>query len=139
MFRWKFSEVWKVNAIVLILSVILPVFSKVTIFIHFKIKQDYIAKTLCINKDIPNSTCKGRCHLKKKLEKQDEQEEKQLTKSQLEKFQKITFVAINVSSFNFFKKEPTAFLLSLFLYDFYKFYYYLDFFHPSEKTYKQNN
>lgn len=117
----------------------LPVFSKVAIFIHFKIKQDYISKTLCINKDIPNSTCKGRCHLKNKLEKQDEQEQKQLPKSQLEKFQEITFVAINVSSFNFFEKKPTAFLLSLFLNDFYKFDYYLDFFHPPKKTYMQNN
>lgn len=41
----------------------------------FKINQDYIAKNLCIQKEIENNTCQGCCHLKKQMEQQNEQEE----------------------------------------------------------------
>lgn len=40
----------------------------------FNLNQDYIAKNLCILKDIENNTCRGCCHLKKQLEEQNEQE-----------------------------------------------------------------
>jgi hypothetical protein len=43
------------------------------IFVSFKINQDYIAKNLCVEKDIEGSTCKGCCQLKKKLNEQQEQ------------------------------------------------------------------
>ncbi|MBR8536801.1 hypothetical protein KDU71_14600 [Carboxylicivirga sediminis] len=41
----------------------------------FKINQDYIAKTLCIQKDIEDNSCQGCCQLKKQMEQQNEQEE----------------------------------------------------------------
>jgi len=60
---------------ILILSVISFQFSDLLIYISFKINQDYIAKNLCVEKDIEGSTCKGCCQLKKKLEKNTEQKE----------------------------------------------------------------
>jgi hypothetical protein len=43
------------------------------IFVSFKLNQDYIAKNLCVEKDVEGSTCKGCCQLKKKLNEQQEQ------------------------------------------------------------------
>lgn len=40
----------------------------------FKINQDYIAKNLCVQKEVENNTCQGCCHLKKQMEQQNEQE-----------------------------------------------------------------
>ena len=60
-------------AISLVIMIALHLFTDLAILISFKINQDYIAEFLCIEKDIPESTCQGCCQLKKKL---DEQEEK---------------------------------------------------------------
>ena len=49
--------------------------SEAVIFISFKINQDFIAKNLCVEKDVENSNCKGCCQLKKKLEDQKEKKE----------------------------------------------------------------
>lgn len=42
------------------------------VWIDFKINQDVIAKTLCVQKDVVESTCQGSCHLKKQLDKIEE-------------------------------------------------------------------
>jgi hypothetical protein len=60
---------------ILILSLLGFQFSEMLIYISFKLNQDYIAKNLCIEKDVEGSTCKGCCQLKKKLEKQKDQKE----------------------------------------------------------------
>lgn len=46
------------------------------IYASFKANQAYIAKELCENKAKPQMHCNGRCHLKKQLAKQQEQERK---------------------------------------------------------------
>jgi hypothetical protein len=66
----------KVVLIILTLSFLTFQFSEILIFLSFKINQETIAKTLCIEKDVENSTCKGCCQLKKKLADQHEQKEK---------------------------------------------------------------
>jgi hypothetical protein len=47
------------------------------IYVSFKINQDNIAKALCVKKEVKNNGCQGKCHLKKQLEKSDEEEQKQ--------------------------------------------------------------
>ncbi len=63
----------QIIALSLVMTIALHLFTDLAILISFKINQDYIAEFLCIEKDIPESTCQGCCQLKKKL---DEQEEK---------------------------------------------------------------
>ncbi len=41
-------------------------------FVEYVINYDYISKILCINKDKPEMSCKGKCQLMKKLEQQQE-------------------------------------------------------------------
>lgn len=43
-------------------------------FVEYAINYDYIAKVLCINKDKPELSCKGKCQLMKKLQKQQEED-----------------------------------------------------------------
>jgi hypothetical protein len=62
-------------AFVLILSVLSFQFSELLIYLSFKINQDYIAKNLCVEKDVEGSTCAGCCQLKKKLEQQEQKKE----------------------------------------------------------------
>ena len=50
--------------------------SKMIVYFSFKINQDYIAKELCENREIPKMKCNGKCYLAKKLQEQ-EQEEKE--------------------------------------------------------------
>lgn len=63
------------------------------VYLSFKINQDYIAKNLCVEKDVEGSTCKGCCHLSKKVNEQQEQK-KNLPPNQSEK-QNINFCAQN--------------------------------------------
>ncbi len=72
------ASVKSVGAIILIVLLSLQSFSKIWIYISFKISQRYIAKTLCIKRTIANNTCQGKCHLRKQLEKEDQDEQKQM-------------------------------------------------------------
>jgi hypothetical protein len=38
-------------------------------FIEYVIHKEYIAKNLCVYKDVPNNSCHGQCYLHKQLQK----------------------------------------------------------------------
>lgn len=61
-----------VIAVSLILTLFGNAFLKSAIFIDFKINQEFIVETLCIQKDEANNTCNGQCHLTQQFEKADE-------------------------------------------------------------------
>ncbi|WP_142683717.1 MULTISPECIES: hypothetical protein [Chitinophaga] len=44
------------------------------IFVQFKMNQSYIAGVLCENKNKPEMHCNGRCHLKKELDRDAQQD-----------------------------------------------------------------
>ncbi|AKK72872.1 hypothetical protein HX13_07795 [Chryseobacterium sp. P1-3] len=41
--------------------------------INYVVNYDYIVKNLCENKDVPQSTCKGKCYVGKELAKTEKQ------------------------------------------------------------------
>ncbi len=43
--------------------------------------QEYIAKELCENKDVPKMNCKGKCYLAKQFKKQENKEKEERTPS----------------------------------------------------------
>lgn len=45
------------------------------IYLDFNVRQDYIAKVLCINRDKPMLNCNGSCVLAQKLKQAQEQDE----------------------------------------------------------------
>lgn len=62
--------------ILAILSMVVLLFSnvfiKTAVLVDFKFHQSEIAETLCVQKEVENNTCSGKCHLAKQLEKADE-------------------------------------------------------------------
>lgn len=71
-------------SVILVCSIFSFQFSELFVLLSFKINQDYIAKNLCVEKDVEGSTCKGCCQLKKKMHEQEEQK-KELPPQQNEK------------------------------------------------------
>ena len=116
--------------ILLALLIFLQPFSKVWIHISFKINQDKIAKTLCVKKEIENNTCQGKCHLKKQLEKADEEEQKQAPTNTKEKVEVV--YCQNQTPFDFLK--VTVFYenqtLNNYDFDFYSTSFITDIFRP---------
>ena len=65
----------KLTALVLLLAFMAQTFDKAVIYAEFTINRDYIARVLCINKEKPQSTCKGTCQLKKKIEEKTKKDQ----------------------------------------------------------------
>jgi hypothetical protein len=63
-------------SITLALLILLNSLGRVFIVLEYQLNKDYIAKILCINRDKPQLACNGKCHLKKQLQKAEEQEKK---------------------------------------------------------------
>jgi len=49
-------------------------FSKWIIVFSYEINKDYIAKNICINREVPGSCCNGKCYLQKKLASDEDQQ-----------------------------------------------------------------
>ena len=52
-------------------------FSRLFIYASFELNQEYIASTLCVNRDKPEINCNGKCYLSKKIKQAEEKEKKQ--------------------------------------------------------------
>ncbi|NSL88884.1 hypothetical protein ECE50_018730 [Chitinophaga sp. Mgbs1] len=66
----------KVSCILLCIIILLQNFSTAMLFISYKIYQAYIAANLCENRDKPQLHCNGKCHLRKQLQQEEQQEQK---------------------------------------------------------------
>ncbi|HMH21400.1 MAG TPA: hypothetical protein VK563_06480 [Puia sp.] len=60
--------------ILLILLIALQTFSKWALILEYRVNRDFIAKNLCVNRDII-SCCAGKCYLNKKLAKDEAPEQ----------------------------------------------------------------
>lgn len=45
------------------------------VHLSFAINQGYIAKKLCVDRDVDDSSCNGKCYLKQKINKEEEKKE----------------------------------------------------------------
>jgi hypothetical protein len=63
------------TAILLLLAFAASTFRKAVIVADFYANQDYIAKNLCENRGNPLLHCCGRCKLKKRLAREDNQDQ----------------------------------------------------------------
>lgn len=63
--------------IILLSSIILvPSFGSVFVYLSFKLEQQEIVKTICVQRKMVFNTCNGRCELQKSLKKYDDNEKK---------------------------------------------------------------
>lgn len=73
--------------------ILIGTFNEGLVYLSFKINQDYISKYLCVEKDISESTCHGKCHLTKTIIDNHEQNEDSKKTPLIEK-QQSTFYLI---------------------------------------------
>jgi len=67
----------KITSIILFMCLSCQLVLKLAIVAWFEINQDYIAATLCENKDKPELVCCGKCVLTKQLQKADSGDKKE--------------------------------------------------------------
>lgn len=74
---------------------------KLSIIAWFEINQDYIAATLCENKNRPELVCCGKCVLTKQLSKADknEQQNKSNAPTKAEKTATVTFILPEINEY----------------------------------------
>ena len=76
--------------IILFLCLLLQGFTKALILVDYELRKDFIAKNICENRDKPQMHCNGKCHLRKQLKK-DEEKNSQESNKQLDKSDVILF------------------------------------------------
>jgi hypothetical protein len=62
----------KFSVMVLLIAIAGTTFSKAIALLDYKLNENYIATTLCENKDKPACCCHGKCFLKKQLQKDED-------------------------------------------------------------------
>lgn len=80
----------KIILTILALIILLQPFSKMWVYVSFKINQNYIAQNLCENRTKPAMRCGGNCLLMRKLKKVDNDDQKQ-TKQNLKQKVEVLF------------------------------------------------
>ena len=64
----------RIGSIVLILLFVGAMLRPVVPFLNYQVNRAYFAEVLCVNKDKPELKCNGKCHLKKQIKAQNEEE-----------------------------------------------------------------
>lgn len=87
----------KLFSYLFLISFVFQSTSQLWIITSFYIQRDFIAKNLCVKKEIKNNDCQGQCHLKKQLHEDEKKQEQQLPDI---KQKEIQLFATNGSAFN---------------------------------------
>jgi hypothetical protein len=72
------SRMKKLFSYLLLISFVFQSTSQLWIITNFYIQRDFIAKNLCVKKEIKKNDCQGQCHLKKQLHEEEKKQEQQL-------------------------------------------------------------
>lgn len=59
-------------AIILSLSILISSLAGITVFAAYQLNKEYISANLCENVSKKDNECKGRCHLRKELTKEEQ-------------------------------------------------------------------
>jgi hypothetical protein len=82
------SKCW---TILFLVAVAAQTFSKGVVVLYFNMNQQVIAATLCENRAKPRSSCNGKCHLKKQLAQEEEQQNSPYSSGSKEKFEVLLY------------------------------------------------
>lgn len=83
----------KLIAILLLTSLVYQCTVKLGILAWYEINKDYVAKTLCVNKDKPQMKCCGKCYLHKQLNKaENESNDGKQQPNKMDKLELMTFI-----------------------------------------------
>ncbi|MBB5637689.1 hypothetical protein HDE68_003614 [Pedobacter cryoconitis] len=82
----------RIIAIGLLIALMSSGFSRLFVYTSFELNQQYIATTLCENRDKPQMHCNGKCYLAKKLKQAEEKEKRQAENNFKKSFQNDVFL-----------------------------------------------
>ena len=98
--------------ILVVSGILLQNLNKVIILINFQLNRAYIAKNLCVKKEVENNCCQGSCHLKEELDKEDKKEQAPTAPSFKDKNEtQLFYQTINLSNVNTLGMELSAYVL----------------------------
>lgn len=69
----------RTSGIILISIMLAYILRPVYPYFNYVIHYEYIAEFLCVNKNIPELKCNGKCHLKKEIKNQSREEKKPIS------------------------------------------------------------
>lgn len=80
LYKMKFLR--QITSLVLLTAVLMQSLGSLCVVISFEVNRDYIAQSLCVNRNRPELNCKGQCflmkNLKAKIQHSEEQEKQTL-------------------------------------------------------------
>ncbi|WP_159023594.1 hypothetical protein [Formosa sp. L2A11] len=102
----KITEIREVKTATLLLALFL-VFKPLIPLVEYAAFYDYIKNELCVNKDVPEMHCNGKCHLKAQLAKASDSEKGNNDKGSSFSFENtlVFFQDANINFLLFFPKE----------------------------------
>lgn len=103
------------------------------VYLDFKLRQDYIAKVLCINRDKPEMHCNGRCILMQKMKKAQQKE--QSPQNQHSKSEILWLHCAGLLQLDFQVNLPVILEHHPFKSDFYSYTLLRSLFHPPQFSY----
>lgn len=92
-----------------ILSICFSQLATSFVLLHFELNQERIATELCVEKDIPDSCCKGKCYLNDALEKAEKPIDQQQELPQWVNWDWIAPVSPSESTSNDFTEKAKCF------------------------------
>ena len=99
-------------SILLSIILLLPSFGSFFVYTSFKLHQDEIVKTICVQRKMVNNTCNGRCELDKSIKKYNDNEKRM--HNNLDNKVDLVFIENTVVDKNFTLVSPCFFRKSNF-------------------------
>ncbi len=90
----------RVTAYLLIFSLVAVNFSRFFVYAGFELNRNYIATTLCENRNKPAVHCDGKCYFMKKIKQADDKQASDERQSQKSLFQEVFVISNTVMKFH---------------------------------------
>ena len=97
---YNFAPVKKGLAIVVFISLFTQCIMQLGVIGWYELHKDYIAKTLCENRDKPQLKCCGKCYLRKQLNKLDGNNGTKNVPDKIEKSEPVVYILPSIITFS---------------------------------------
>ncbi|MFN8155609.1 MAG: hypothetical protein U0Y08_15045 [Bacteroidia bacterium] len=74
----------RILSIALVFTIVMQSLSQLIVWAGYEINLKYISKELCVNKEVKNSCCHGKCYLKKEMQQTESREQSSSVKEKNE-------------------------------------------------------
>lgn len=79
-----FGLMRRILSIVLMVTILMQSLSQLIVWAGYEVNLNYISKELCVNKEVKDSCCHGKCYLKKEMQQTESREQSSSVKEKNE-------------------------------------------------------